>query len=124
MMFPTNIWIKTKRNQMIRENSAHLPPDGMAKAGLIQMTRSLAVEWAADGIRVNSVAPWFTRTPLIEERLADSRTRELIEQRTPIGRIAEPDEVAAAIAFLCLPVSSYITGQCLIVDGGAESRAL
>jgi len=86
-------------------------PYGMAKAGLIQLTRSLAVEWAADGIRANSVAPWFTRTPLIEERLADPRTKELIEQRTPMGRIVEPDEVAAAIAFLCLPASSYITGQ-------------
>jgi Tropinone reductase 1 len=98
-------------------------PYGMAKAGLIQMTRALAVEWAAAGIRANSVAPWFTRTALIEERLADKRTKALIEQRTPIGRVAEPDEVAAAIAFLCLPASSYITGQCLVVDGGAESKA-
>jgi len=80
-------------------------PYGMAKAGLIQMTRALAVEWAADGIRANSVAPWFTRTALIEERLADKRTKALIEQRTPMGRVAEPDEVAAAIAFLCLPAS-------------------
>ncbi len=89
----------------------------MAKADLIQMTRSFAVEWAADGICASSVAPWFTRTPLTEEKLADLQTKELIEQRTPIGRIAEPDEVAAAIAFLCLPTSSYITDQCLVVDG-------
>jgi tropinone reductase I len=87
------------------------------------MTRALAVEWAADGIRVNSAAPWFTRTPLIKERLADKRTKLLIEQRTPIGRVAEPDELAAAIAFLCIPASSHITGQCLVVDGGAKSRA-
>ena len=91
---------------------------------LIQMTRSLAVEWTADGLCANSVALWFTRTRLMEERLADSQTKELIEQRTPIGCIAEPDQVAAAIAFICLPASSYITGQCLVVDGGAESRPL
>jgi NAD(P)-dependent dehydrogenase (short-subunit alcohol dehydrogenase family) len=60
----------------------------MAKAGLIQMTRSFAVERAADGICAGSVAPWFTRTPLTEERLAYLQTKELIEQRTPIGRIA------------------------------------
>jgi len=98
-------------------------PYGMAKDGLIQMTRALAVEWAADGIRANSVAPWFTRMALIKERLADKRTKALIEQRTPIGRVAEPDEVAAAIAFLCLLASSYITGQCVVVDGGAEIKA-
>jgi NAD(P)-dependent dehydrogenase (short-subunit alcohol dehydrogenase family) len=55
--------------------------------------------------------------------LADKRTKALIEQRTPIGRVAEPEEVASAIAFLCLAASSYITGQCLVVDGGAESIA-
>lgn len=94
---------------------------GIAKVGLIQLTRFLAVEWASDNIRANSVAAWFTRTPQVEERLADTRTKKLIEQRTPMSRIAEPEEVAAAIAFLCLPASSYITGQCLAVDGGAVS---
>jgi len=68
-------------------------------------------------------APWFTASALIKERLADPRTKVSIEQRTPIGRIAEPDEVAAAIACLCFPASSYITGQRLVVDGGAESKA-
>jgi hypothetical protein len=86
------------------------------------MTRALAVEWAADGIRANSAAPWFRATALIKERLADKRTKVLIEQRTPIGRIAKPDEVAAAIAFLCFPASSYITGQCLVVDGGPRAK--
>lgn len=88
------------------------------------MTRSLVVEWASDRIRVNGVAPWFMATGLIKERLADPETRQRIHDATPLGRIAEPEEVAAAISFLCLPATSYITGHCLIVDGGAQSKMI
>lgn len=93
-------------------------PYGMSKAAMIQMTRNLSVEWAQEGIRVNAVAPWYIRTPLADQVLADPDYRKEVLDRTPMGRVGEPGEVARAIAFLCLPASSYITGQCLAVDGG------
>ena len=93
-------------------------PYGMSKAALLQLTRNLAVEWARDNIRVNALAPWYTKTPLVENLLKDEKYLNDVLQRTPMGRIAEAREVAAAAAFLCMPASSYITGQCIAVDGG------
>ena len=95
-----------------------------AKAGLAQVTRTLALEWARDAIRVNTVAPWYTRTPLVEPILAQPARLAAILAATPMGRIAEPAEVAAAVAFLALPAASYITGQCLAVDGGMSIQGL
>ncbi len=93
-------------------------PYGMTKAALTQLTRNLSVEWAGDGIRVNAVAPWYTKTPLVEQLLNDKQYLREVLERTPMGRLAEAEEVASAIVFLCLPAASYITGQCLPVDGG------
>ena len=93
-------------------------PYGMTKAALIQLTRNLAVEWAQDGIRVNAVAPWYIRTARTGPALADPAYYDEVIARTPLGRIGEPEEVAAVVAFLCLPASSYITGECVAVDGG------
>ena len=91
-----------------------------AKAGMVGLARSLAVDFAADGITVNSVAPGWIAT--------GSQTDHEREQgtRTPMRRSATADEVAAAIAWLCTPGAAYTTGQCLVVDGGnsiSEERA-
>lgn len=92
-------------------------PYGMTKAALQQMTRNLAVEWAEDGIRVNAVAPWYIRTRRTSGPLSDPDYYEQVIERTPMRRIGEPEEVAAAVGF-SLPAASYITGECIAVDGG------
>jgi len=93
-------------------------PYGMTKAALAQLTKNLACEWAEDGIRVNAVAPWYIRTQRTAIKLANEEYLDEVLERTPMGRIGEPEEVAAAIAFLCLPAAAYITGECIAVDGG------
>jgi Tropinone reductase 1 len=91
---------------------------GMSKAALHQLTRNLACEWAEDGVRVNAVAPWYIRTRRTSSALAQPEYYEEVIARTPLRRIGEPEEVASAVAFLCLPASSYVTGECIAVDGG------
>lgn len=89
-----------------------------SKGAINQITKNLACEWASDKIRVNSVAPWYTKTPLMEKRFEDKEFVESIIKRTPLRRLAEPQEVSSLVAFLCLPAASYITGQVISVDGG------
>lgn len=93
-------------------------PYGMSKAALHQLTKNLACEWAEDGVRVNAIAPWYIRTRRTSGKLADPDYLDEVLDRTPMGRIGEPEEVAAAVAFLCLPAASYITGETIAVDGG------
>lgn len=88
------------------------------KGALVNLTRALAVEWAPQGIRVNAVAPCFVATPLTQKLLADPAMEQQIVARTPLGRLARAEEVAAAILFLASPAAAMVTGHVLAVDGG------
>ncbi len=94
-------------------------PYSAAKAGIVSLTRSLSVEVATAGIRVNAVAPGFTRTQLIQQALDDgSLTEDWMLQRVPMRRLAAPEEIARVVRFLASDEASYITGQTIVADGG------
>ena len=88
------------------------------KGGLVTMTRALAVEWAPRGIRVNAVAPTWTRTQFIGQLEQSPELMQRIRSITPLQRLAEPHEVASAILFLASPAAAMVTGHVLAVDGG------
>lgn len=119
-------WLKESKNASIVNISSvaglgHMRTGaiyGITKAAMIQLTKNLAVEWADLGIRVNAVAPWYTDTPLARQVLKDLDYLAEVVKHTPLKRIGKPEEVAALVRFLCLPVAGYITGQCIAVDGG------
>jgi len=92
------------------------------KGAIVNLTRALALDWAAEGIRVNAVAPTFARTPLTEKLLADPDMEQAIMDNTPMGRLVEPEEVAAAVLFLASDAAAMITGHTLPVDGGWLAR--
>ncbi|KAL2328785.1 hypothetical protein Fmac_022212 [Flemingia macrophylla] len=94
------------------------------KGAMNQLTKNLACEWAKDNIRTNSVAPGSIRTPAAEEFMKDEKFVNAYIPRTPLGRFGEGEEVSSVVAFLCLPASSYITGQTICVDGGFTVNGL
>jgi NAD(P)-dependent dehydrogenase (short-subunit alcohol dehydrogenase family) len=92
---------------------------GISKAGVVAMTQTLGVEWADRGVRVNAVIPGFIRTP-ISDRLVEQGALDLeaLERRTPVGRRGEPEEMVGPAVFLLSDAAGFITGQCLVADGG------
>lgn len=98
--------------------SPYVPAYSASKGGIVQLTRSLAIAWADDSIRVNAVAPGWIETALTRPLVDDDTRREQIVQRTPLGRWGQPSDVAGAILFLCSPAAAFITGVVLPVDGG------
>ena len=95
---------------------------GISKGGMIQMTRMLAIEWAASNIRVNAVAPATVLTPSRMKILSDEKTREAMRMRIPNQRFVDEDEVAAAVCFLVSREAGSITGHTLALDGGLLSQ--
>lgn len=97
-------------------------PYAASKAAIVSLTQTAAVEWAARGLRVNAVAPGYVETDLVRTVIAEGRldTKPIID-RTPARRLADPQEIAKAIFFLCSDEASYITGHVLHVDGGFEA---
>ena len=92
------------------------------KGALVNLTRALALEWAPHGVRVNAVAPAFVKTRLVEPLMADPAMAKALIEATPLGRLVEAEEVAAAIVFLSSDAAAMITGHILPVDGGWLAR--
>ncbi len=97
-------------------------PYGASKAGLIHLTKSLAAEWASDGIRVNGIAPTFIRTEMTKKSLEDSEFASVLLSRIPIGRFGEPQDLVAGTIYLLSHGSEFMTGQTILIDGGYTLR--
>ena len=100
------------------QGGALVPAYSASKGGIAQLTKSLALAYAVDGIRVNAIAPGWVRTPLTRALQEDPARSEAILARTPLRRWAEPEDIAGAALFLCTPAARFITGAIVPVDGG------
>lgn len=98
--------------------SGFVPAYSASKGGVAQLTKSLAIAWAPQGIRVNALAPGWIRTPLTEPLHSDPTRSQSILERTPLGRWGEPEDVARVARFLASPDAAFVTGVVLPVDGG------
>ena len=92
-----------------------------SKHGVVGLTRSAALRYAKEGVRVNAVCPGVVDTPMVEQIAKVPQYREAIEKMTPMGRMAQPEEIAGAVLWLCSEQSSFVTGHPLVIDGGATA---
>jgi NAD(P)-dependent dehydrogenase (short-subunit alcohol dehydrogenase family) len=95
-----------------------IPAYCASKGGVVMLTKSLALAWAADGIRVNALAPGYVETAINAEGRKDAAFHARIAARIPLGHWAQPDDIAGGAVFLCSPAAHYVTGTVLAVDGG------
>lgn len=93
-------------------------PGATAKGGIVNFTRSVAVDYAHEGVRVNCICPGFVETPMTAPNFEDDEFYEYVHGHTPMGRVAQPEEVAGLAMFLASDEASYITGANVPVDGG------
>ena len=98
------------------------PAYAASKAGVVQLTKSLAVAWAADGIRVNAIAPGWIETPMTVPARSDAARNRAILDRTPLGRWGTPDDIVGPTLFLASDAARFITGAVLVVDGGYSAQ--
>ena len=89
-----------------------------SKAGVVNLTRVLCFEWAEYGIRVNAIGPTFVETPLTRPMFEDQAFKDDVLRRIPLGRLATPEEVAAAVVYLASPGAAMVNGHTLLIDGG------
>jgi NAD(P)-dependent dehydrogenase (short-subunit alcohol dehydrogenase family) len=99
-----------------------IPAYCASKAGLLGLTRSMAGQLGPMGIRVNAVCPGFIETPMLADALAVEEVKTAFVSAAPLGRLGQPDEIGATVAFLMSPKASFITGTQIVVDGGVTSR--
>jgi NAD(P)-dependent dehydrogenase (short-subunit alcohol dehydrogenase family) len=95
-----------------------VPGYAASKGGIAQLTKSLAIAYAADGIRVNAIAPGWIATPLTTALQADPVRSQVILDRTPLGRWGKPADLLGGVFYLCSPTASFVTGTVLVIDGG------
>lgn len=95
-----------------------VPGYAASKGGIAQLTKSLAIAYAGDGIRVNAIAPGWIATPLTAALQADSSRSQPILDRTPLGRWGQPSDLLGGVLYLCSPTASFVTGTVLVIDGG------
>jgi NAD(P)-dependent dehydrogenase (short-subunit alcohol dehydrogenase family) len=99
--------------------NASQPAYTAGKHGVIGLTRHAALRWARSGIRVNCVCPGVIETPMTDDVAADPKIRAIMENMTPMGRMGQAEEIAAAVMWLCSDQASFVTGHPLVIDGGA-----
>lgn len=126
MKYEINQMLKQRKGAIVNTASSTsfigapgLPAYSAAKAGVVELSRTAAVEYAKMGIRVNTVCPGAIRTPMLERWIENNPSIEqMVISSHPVGRIGEPKEIADAVVFLCSDAASFITGHSLLVDGG------
>jgi 2-dehydro-3-deoxy-D-gluconate 5-dehydrogenase len=122
-------WLKASQGQVIniasvhglvahRDNSAYI----IAKHGLVGLTRAIALEWAADGVRVNAICPGYVQTSMLPDLETEEVAADHIRSVTPMGRWSQPEEFVGPAVFLASRASSFMTGQTLVVDGGLTAQ--